>query len=105
MAHQRFKTFVANRPSINDAIVPSVIAVQRLGSGKHVCVPARVVSRLIGHLNRAIAVVIPNNIISMISSVLECKNEALVGHSHPIPMSHPELGQNNSLDNEFRLVV
>jgi hypothetical protein len=87
--HQRFKTLVANRPSMNEAIVPSVIAVQRLGRGRHDFVPASVVSFFTGHLNIAINPVIPNKTISIISNCLECKNEALVGHDHPMPMSHP----------------
>jgi hypothetical protein len=89
VAHQRFKTLVANRPNIKDAIVPSVIPVQRLGSGRHELVPASVVRLSTGHLNMAMTVVIEKSTNSMIRSWFECKNEALVGHNHPIPMSHP----------------
>ncbi len=87
--HQRFKTLLANRPSINDAIAPSVIEVQRLGSGRHDCVPARVVSLCTGHLNIAITEVMPNDMISMRISCFECKKEAFVGHMQPMLMSHP----------------
>jgi hypothetical protein len=92
--HQRFITLDANKPNMNDAIVPSVMAVHRLGRGTQLIVPARVFSPLVGHLKYAILVVIVNSTISIKSNFRECKNDALLGHIHPIPISHAVSTQN-----------
>ena len=86
--HHRLSTLVANKPNIKDAIVPKVIAVHRFGSGMQPTVPASVLLALLGHLNRAISVVIPKRTSSIMSNCRECKNDALVGQSQPKPINH-----------------
>jgi hypothetical protein len=73
---------------MNDAIVPRVMDAQRLGRGRHLTVPASVLSpTLDGHLKYAIKVVVATNESSIRTSCLECKNDALFGNIHPILMS------------------